>query len=78
MYTGVVVNLDQVAEGVGFEPTRPFSLVIFETTALDQLCDPSMQAVIYHVANADANIFTARMPYATTADEAPCELCRSR
>jgi hypothetical protein len=38
----------RVAEGVGFEPTRPFSLVIFETTALDQLCDPSLPRLIYH------------------------------
>ena len=31
----------QFAEGVGFEPTVPFSTSVFKTDAIDQLCHPS-------------------------------------
>ena len=40
-----------MAERVGFEPTRDFSLPIFETGALDQLCDLSVS--IYIICSCD-------------------------
>ena len=35
-----------MAEGVGFEPTRPCGLPVFKTGALDQLCDPSNEFIL--------------------------------
>ena len=32
----------QYAEVVGFEPTMPFGILVFKTSALDQLCDTSV------------------------------------
>jgi hypothetical protein len=42
-YDTVVANRREVAEGVGFEPTRPFGLPVFKTGAINHSTTPPEQ-----------------------------------